>query len=114
MTEQTIRFGVIGCGLMAREFASAVQRWAHVTALDVRPRLVAIADAKESCLCWFTDNLCDVTTAVTDYRELLVESRCRRGLLRGAAPPAHADLRRHYPRRQAPAGREAVRHRPGS
>jgi len=32
---------------------------------------VAIADAKESCLCWFTDNLCDVTTAVTDYRELL-------------------------------------------
>jgi predicted dehydrogenase len=71
MTEKTIRFGVIGCGLMAREFASAVQRWAHVTASDARPRLVAIADAKESCLCWFTDNLCDVTTAVTDYRELL-------------------------------------------
>jgi predicted dehydrogenase len=66
-----IRFGVIGCGLMAREFASAVQRWAHLMTPDVRPRLVAVADAKDSCLCWFTDNLCDVTLAVTDYRELL-------------------------------------------
>ena len=71
MTEQTIRFGVIGCGLMAREFASATQRWAHLTSTDVRPRLVAVADAKDSCLCWFTDNMCDITTAVTDYRELL-------------------------------------------
>ena len=40
MTEKTIRFGVIGCGLMAREFASATQRWAHLTNMDVRPRLV--------------------------------------------------------------------------
>ena len=71
MTEKTVRFGVIGCGLMAREFASATQRWAHLPNMDVRPRLVAVADAKDSCLCWFTDNLCDVTAAVTDYRELL-------------------------------------------
>ena len=71
MTEKIIRFGVIGCGLMAREFASATQRWAHLTTMDVRPRLVAVADAKDSCLCWFTDNMCDITTAVTDYRELL-------------------------------------------
>jgi predicted dehydrogenase len=71
MTEQIIRFGVIGCGLMAREFASATQRWAHLTTMEVRPRLVAVADAKDSCLCWFTDNMCDITTAVTDYRELL-------------------------------------------
>ena len=56
---------------MAREFASATQRWAHLTSTDVRPRLVAVADAKDSCLCWFTDNMCDITTAVTDYRELL-------------------------------------------
>ena len=26
---QTIRFGIIGCGLMAREFASAAARWCH-------------------------------------------------------------------------------------
>jgi len=71
MTRQVVRFGIIGCGLMAREFASATQRWAHLVDQDVQPRLVAVADAKPACLDWFTDNLCDVSTAVTDYRELL-------------------------------------------
>jgi predicted dehydrogenase len=40
---------------------------------EVRPRLVAIADTKPACLDWFTENLCDVTTAVTDYRDLLAD-----------------------------------------
>ena len=73
MTQQEIRFGVIGCGLMAREFASATQRWGHLLKQDVRPRLVAIADTKAACLDWFTDNLCDITTAVTDYHDLLAD-----------------------------------------
>jgi predicted dehydrogenase len=71
MSPTTIRFGVIGCGLMAREFASATLRWAHLTSPDVRPRLVAVAGTKVSSLRWFTDNLTDITTATTDYRELL-------------------------------------------
>jgi len=37
MTEKTIRFGLIGLRLMAREFASATLRWAHLTTMDVRP-----------------------------------------------------------------------------
>ena len=57
--------------MIAREFASATQRWGHLLSLDVRPRLVAIADTKPSCLDWFTENLCDITSAVADYRELL-------------------------------------------
>ena len=73
MTEKIIRFGIIGCGLMAREFASATQRWSHLLGVGVRPRLVAIADTQPKCLDWFTDNLCDVTTAVTDYRDLLAD-----------------------------------------
>ena len=28
--EKTIKFGVIGCGLMGREFASASMRWLHL------------------------------------------------------------------------------------
>ena len=28
---KTIRFGLVGCGLMAREFASAAARWCHLT-----------------------------------------------------------------------------------
>lgn len=71
MTQKVIRFGIIGCGLMAREFASATQRWAHLPAMEVQPKLVGIADAKESCLCWFTDNLADIKVAVTDYHVLL-------------------------------------------
>ena len=71
MSSRTIRFGIIGCGLMAREFASATQRWAHLPQMEVRPKLVAIADTKPSCLCWFEDNLPDVTVAVSDYRDLL-------------------------------------------
>jgi predicted dehydrogenase len=71
MPPTTIRFGVIGCGLMAREFASATLRWAHLTGLDVRPRLTGIAGTRASSLRWFTDSVGDITTAVTDYRELL-------------------------------------------
>jgi predicted dehydrogenase len=73
MKVKELRFGVIGCGLMAREFASATQRWAHLLEMDVRPVLVAVADAKPACLDWFTNNLCNVTTAVTDYRDLLAD-----------------------------------------
>ena len=61
---RTIRFGVIGCGLMGREFASATAALGHLTDMDVRPELVAVCDTKPSCLCWFTDNLPDVKIAV--------------------------------------------------
>ena len=71
MSTRTIRFGIIGCGLMAREFASATQRWAHLPDMEVQPQLVAVADTRPSCLCWFQDNLPNVRVAATDYRELL-------------------------------------------
>ena len=41
---KTIRFGIIGCGLMGREFGSAAARWCHLTGLDVRPELLAVCD----------------------------------------------------------------------
>ena len=40
---KTIRFGIIGCGLMGREFGSAVARWCHLPRMDVRPELVALS-----------------------------------------------------------------------
>jgi predicted dehydrogenase len=73
MSEKIIRFGIIGCGLMAREFASAVARWSHLLDLGVRPRIVAVADRKDSCLCWFNDNVPDVHLAVNDYQDLLAD-----------------------------------------
>jgi prephenate dehydrogenase len=32
-----IRFGLIGCGLMGREFASAAARWCHLLDMPARP-----------------------------------------------------------------------------
>ena len=41
---RTVKFGIIGGGLMGREFASAAARWCHLLDMDVRPELVAICD----------------------------------------------------------------------
>ena len=43
-----IRFGIIGLGLMGREFASAAARWIHLSNLDVGPVLVAVCDTNET------------------------------------------------------------------
>lgn len=68
---KTIRFGIIGCGLMGREFAAAAARWCHLQPMDVRPSLVAVCDTTPEPLRWFTDNFPGIKQATTDYRELL-------------------------------------------
>ena len=57
MPKRTINFGVIGCGLMGREFASAAARWCHLLDLDVEPRIVAACDTNPAMLDWFAQNL---------------------------------------------------------
>ena len=68
---KTIRFGIIGCGLMGREFASAAARWAHLPEMSARPEVVAVCDTDEALFGWYTDNFLSVRHATTDYRELL-------------------------------------------
>jgi predicted dehydrogenase len=65
-----IGFGVIGCGLMGREFASAAARWMHLTGMRARPEIVAVCDTSAGLMDWFTSHLGPVQ-AVTDYRDLL-------------------------------------------
>jgi predicted dehydrogenase len=65
-----IRFGIIGCGLMGREFASAAARWLHLTGMRARPRIVAVCDTNQSLMDWFTANLGPLQTS-TEYRDLL-------------------------------------------
>jgi predicted dehydrogenase len=72
---KTIRFGIIGCGLMGREFASAAARWCHLTDLDVRPEIVAVADRSEARLAWFTERVDTITQVTQDYRQLLANER---------------------------------------
>ncbi|HDZ19900.1 hypothetical protein LCGC14_0204740 [marine sediment metagenome] len=68
---KTIRFGIIGCGLMGREFASAAARWCHLPEMDARPEIVAVCDANESVLDWYTDNFQTISLATGDYKQLL-------------------------------------------
>lgn len=73
MTIQTVRFGIIGLGLMGREFGSAVARWCHLVQMNVRPEIVAICDANEALFPWFRDNFPTIGLATRDYRELLAD-----------------------------------------
>jgi len=71
MSRKEIRFGVIGLGLMGREFASAAARWAHLLNLDFVPRITAICDTNEGLFDWYTSNFDSIKLATTDYHALL-------------------------------------------
>jgi predicted dehydrogenase len=66
-----IRFGVIGLGLMGREFASAAARWIHLTHPKVRPVLVAACDTNEKAFDWFRASVPSLQFTTTHYQELL-------------------------------------------
>lgn len=68
---KTIRFGVIGGGLMGREFASAAARWLHLDFKDARPEIVGICDVNPAARTWFTDHLPSCSISTGDYKDLL-------------------------------------------
>lgn len=70
---RTISFGVIGCGLMGKEFASAIGRWCHLDGLDVRPSIVAAADSNPAAATWFKANVPSLKNVYTDYKQLLAD-----------------------------------------
>jgi predicted dehydrogenase len=74
MAERVVRFGVIGGGLMGREFASAAARWVHLAELGVRPELAVVCDTSPEVLRWY-ERLAPAPRLVTDYRELLADER---------------------------------------
>ncbi|MFL5629505.1 MAG: Gfo/Idh/MocA family protein [Ktedonobacteraceae bacterium] len=73
MSVQQIRFGIIGCGLMGREFASAASRWSHLLDMDVQPRIVAVCDVNPQATAWFEQAIPDLRLVTSDYRELLAD-----------------------------------------
>jgi predicted dehydrogenase len=66
-----LRFGIIGLGLMGREFASAAARWCHLLDLDFVPRITAICDTNPNLFDWFESNFDSITLKTSDYHELL-------------------------------------------
>jgi predicted dehydrogenase len=69
---RTVPFGIIGGGLMGREFASAAARWVHLAELGVRPEIAAVCDVSGDVLAWY-ERLDPVPRLVTDFRELLAD-----------------------------------------
>lgn len=54
MSQQKLRWGIIGGGLMGREFASALGRWFALTDEQVPPaELIAVCDLSETAREWF-------------------------------------------------------------
>lgn len=73
MGRKEIRFGIIGCGLMGREFASAAARWFHLLDLDVVPRIVAVCDVVPQATLWFEQAIPDLRLVTNDYHQLLAD-----------------------------------------
>jgi predicted dehydrogenase len=69
-----VRFGIIGCGLMGREFAVAAARWLQLRDMDVRPVIIAVCDANPAAMTWFREHIASLRFATTEYQELLARS----------------------------------------
>src|SRR5262245_51112495 len=72
MAERVVGFGLVGGGLMGREFASAAARWIHLAELDVRPRIVHVCDPSPAARAWF-ERLDPRPPLSSDYREPLAD-----------------------------------------
>jgi predicted dehydrogenase len=70
MTQQRVRVGIVGGGLMGRELAAAIGRWSALEDHPTRPQLTAVCDTSPEALRWF-DRVDTVTHKTTDYRHLL-------------------------------------------
>jgi predicted dehydrogenase len=72
VAERVVPFGLVGGGLMGREFASAAARWVHLTDIGVRPELAVVCDTNPDVLAWY-ERLRPQPRLVSDYRELLAD-----------------------------------------
>ncbi len=68
---KTVKFGVIGCGMMGREFASAAARWCHLLKPAARPEIVSICSRSPGAFEWFRQNFPGIGQFTHDYREVL-------------------------------------------
>lgn len=73
MSVKQIRLGIIGLGLMGKEFASAVARWCHLLNDNLaKPVITGMCDtSNETGRAWFLNNFDTIKISCYDYRELL-------------------------------------------
>lgn len=71
MKDRGVRFGVVGLGMMGKEFAGVAARWMHLQQDMPRPEIAGVCSATQESQNWFKRHVPDVQYAVSDYRELL-------------------------------------------
>jgi predicted dehydrogenase len=72
MADRVVGFGLVGGGLMGREFASAAARWVHLAPLAVRPRLVHVCDPSAEARAWY-ERLDPAPRLTAELGELLAD-----------------------------------------
>ncbi len=70
-----INFGIIGLGLMGKEFASAVARWSHLPDMGIKPEIIAICDQNQANFPWYLDSISTINQYVTNYKDLLANKK---------------------------------------
>jgi predicted dehydrogenase len=70
-SRRKVRFGIIGLGLMGREFGSAIGRWCHLLTDGPVPELAGICDTNEKSHPWFKDNFPTIKVVTQKYQDLL-------------------------------------------
>ena len=71
MARRKVRCGVIGLGLIGREFGSAAARWCHLLDDGPVPEIVGVCDTNPQAVQWFRDNFSTIRIATDNYHDLL-------------------------------------------
>ncbi|MDD4193357.1 MAG: Gfo/Idh/MocA family oxidoreductase [Mangrovibacterium sp.] len=75
MERKNIRIGIIGLGLMGREFASSIARWCHLLYSGPVPVLAGICDKNKGTWDWYTQNFPGLIVKTDDYKTLLASDQ---------------------------------------
>jgi predicted dehydrogenase len=71
MQREKIRFGIIGLGLMGKEFSSAIARWCHLLDDGPIPVLSGICDKNRDTWKWYQEHFQNLKIQTDDYKELI-------------------------------------------
>jgi predicted dehydrogenase len=71
MERKGIRIGIIGLGLMGREFASSIARWCNLLDVGPIPVITGICDKNINTWKWYSDNFPNIRLSTDDYKEIL-------------------------------------------
>lgn len=75
MQRKKIKIGIIGLGLMGREFASSIARWCHLLDDGAIPVLTGICDKNKETWKWYTDNFPGICLKTDNYKDLIESSQ---------------------------------------